>query len=127
MLWPIILSAGAVLTGPMAKDTDYPHRDWGQVATLDMTVAEATACIARQMDREGSVLILPVDGGNDLDYTAGTMFGSVNEPWVRFQVRAAPSTTLRISYRKPVGQKWLRRVMRNFQKSCLRVTNVTSG
>ncbi len=94
-----------------------------------MTLADATACIARVMDREGSVLVLPVEGGNDLDYTAGTMFGSVNESWVRFQIRAGEATTLRIFYRHPVNQKWLRRVNRNLVKVCLKVieTRPTAG
>jgi hypothetical protein len=90
-----------------------------------MTLADATTCVARTMDREGSVLVLPVEGGNDLDYSAGTMFGgSVNEAWATFAIRGGQTSTLRISYRHPVNQKWLRRVMRNLQKRCLRVRQI---
>jgi hypothetical protein len=120
---PWVVIAALILSAAAAPDTDYLHRDWGQVATLDMSLADATACIARTLDREGSVLVLPVDGGNDLDYSAGTIFGgSVNEPWAQFKIRgtAAP-TELRILYRHPVNQKWLRRVMRNLGKRCLKI------
>jgi len=122
-----LAAALAVTTSAYAApDTDFPHRDWGKVATLDMSAADATACVARAMDREGSVLVLPTAGGSDIDYTAGSMFGSLNEPWVRFKIREkATGSALTIFYRHPVNQKWLRRVMRNFQKQCLKVASVS--
>ncbi len=125
MKWPAIILAGFAVSASAEKGSDQPHRDWGQVATLDMEVGAATACIARTMDREGSVLMLPVQGGSDLDYSAGTFLGgSVSKPWATFHVRDKPATTLRITYRHPVNQKWIRRVMRNLTKSCLTVRRI---
>ena len=87
MKWPILILAGFAATASADKDTDYPHRDWGHVATLDMSVAEATACIARALDKGGSVLVLPVDGGNDIDYSVDVPWGKRPDAWERFKLR----------------------------------------
>lgn len=113
----------AASAGP---DTDFPHRDWGQVAILDMTLADATSCIARAMDRDGAVLVLPVDGGNDIDFSPGTMFGgSTNEPFLRFKVReSGDASTMRLFYRHPVRKKLAGRYVEKLQKRCLKVRSI---
>lgn len=124
----IALAGFALVTAPALarSDTDFPHRDWGQVATLDMTVAEATGCIARELDRQGSVLVLPVEGGNDIDFSAGGMFGgSVGEPWERFKVRREGDvTTLRVFYRHPFNQKGVGKAVERLGKRCLRISSL---
>lgn len=109
-----------------APDTDYPHRDWGQVATLDMSLADATACIARAMDREGSVLVLPTEGGNDIDFSPGGLFGaSTFEPFLRFKVRPTGEfAEMRLFYRHPVSQKKAGRYVEKLQKRCLKVRSI---
>lgn len=62
-----IASLMAVPTVCFAGNND-PHRDWGRTVELDMSLTDATACIAREMSRKGKVLVLPVEGGNDIDF-----------------------------------------------------------
>jgi len=104
----IILAGFAAV--PAHAGPDYPHRDFGQVIALDMSLPDATSCIARSMDRYGSVLVLPNDGGDDIDFSAGTMFGgSVNEAWISFKVRPdGDASNLRVFYRHPVIAKGVR-------------------
>lgn len=124
-----IILIAALLASPAYADddTDYPHRDWGKSVKLDMTLGEATACVAREMDRKGSVLIVPVDGGNDIDFSAQSMFSTVGEPWERFKIRSKDGeTTLRIFYRHPVNRRWIEnRDMKRLKKSCLKVLSIT--
>jgi hypothetical protein len=111
-----------------ASDTDYPHRDWGQVATLDMTVPEATACIAREKNRQGGTLVIPVEGGNDIDFRAATGFfgGTVNEPWQTFKVRSeGGATTLRIFYRHPFSQERMTKDVARLGRKCLKVRSTS--
>ncbi|WP_293875583.1 hypothetical protein [Sphingomonas sp. UBA978] len=125
MKWPILILAGFAATASADKDTDYPHRDWGHVATLDMSVAEATACIARALDKGGSVLVLPVDGGNDIDYSVDVPWGKRPDAWERFKLRNdGATTTLRLFYRHPVSQKGAGKDVERLKKQCLRVSRV---
>lgn len=129
MRTPALLLAGfaALATQASARsDTDYPHRDWGKVVTLDMSVTEATACIVREMNRNGSATVIPAEGGNDIDWKAGVMFGgTVGEPWQTFKVRSeAGSTTLRIFYRHPVRLGANDKVVAKMRKQCLKVVKV---
>jgi hypothetical protein len=79
-----------------------PHRDWGHTITLDMTLNDAAACIAREMSRHGRVLILPVEGGNDIDFHANAGFATSTEAWETFKLREeGGSVTLRALYRHP--------------------------
>lgn len=123
----IALAGFAVVTAPALarSDTDFPHRDWGQVATLDMTVAEATACIARELSRNGDALVIPVDGGNDIDFAVRPMWGPKMEPWETFKLRSTDGiTTLRIFYRHPVKKGGVSKDVARFQKHCLRVRRI---
>ncbi|WPZ05664.1 hypothetical protein [Pelagerythrobacter marinus] len=112
------LTSTAAIAGP-----DYPHRDWGQTLALDMTATEATACMARELDRQGEALIVPAEGGSDIDFSSDAMFGgAVGEPWIRFQIREDDdATTLSALYRHPVNKRWIARVLRNAEKRCLKV------
>lgn len=113
-------------TATAGPETDFPHRDWGKIATLDMNQADASACVARAMDREGSVLVLPVDGGNDIDFSPGGLFGATTgEPFLRFKVRGGGSTSsLRVFYRHPIKQKLAGRYVEKLQKRCLKVRQI---
>ncbi|ALC12475.1 hypothetical protein [Sphingopyxis sp. 113P3] len=109
------------------SDTDYPHRDWGQVATLDMSVTEATACITRELSRSGSATVIPADGGNDIDFKASSGFfgGTVNEPWQTFKVREVDgSIVLRVFYRHPVNKKRVAKQVEKMRRHCLKVVNI---
>lgn len=107
------------------KGTDYPHRDWGQVATLDMTVQDATTCIARTLSRRGDALVLPVDGGNDIDFAVRPMWGPKMEPWETYKVRSsADRATLRLFYRHPVTAKGAGKDVRFLQKHCLKIASI---
>lgn len=129
MIRTTITLAAALALAPAASagpDTDYPHRDWGQVATLDMKMPDATACVAREVDRKGAALVLPVDGGNDIDFSVGAAFGNVGEPWIRFQLRqAGHDVQLRAAYRHPAHVKLVSKYIRGFQKRCLKVRSIT--
>lgn len=125
MKWPALILAGFVASASVGPDTDFPHRDWGQVAMLDMTVADATACIARELNRSGSVLVLPVEGGNDIDFTVNVLWGKKMEPWERFKLRGnGPTSTLSLFYRHPVTQKGVGKDIARLQKKCLRVSSM---
>lgn len=124
-----IAGFAALSTGAIARsDTDYPHRDWGQVATLDMSLVEATACIARELNRTGDASVLPVEGGNDIDFAVRPMWGPKMEPWETFKIRSeGGTTTLRVFYRHPVKQKGVSKDVSRLQKQCLRVLNVAQS
>lgn len=118
---PILLAAipGGSLA---ASDTDYPHRDWGQTLTLDMSVSDATDCIARVFDKGGSVLVLPTEGGNDIDWSIDVPWGKRPDAWERYSLRAnGTATTLRASYRHPSSQKRVSKHVDNLKRACLRV------
>lgn len=119
----------ALIAAPSAafgrSDTDYPHRDWGKVVTLDMNITEATACLARELNRRGDALVVPVDGGNDIDFTFHVAWGKKMEPWETFKIRTAGgTTTLKVFYRHPVKQSAVDKDIRRLQKQCLKVRQI---
>lgn len=90
---------------------------------LDMSLSEATACIAREMNRKGITTILPVEGGNDIDFAMNTWPKS--EPWQTFKLRqVAGGTSMQIFYRHPITQKRLGSLVERLQKHCLKVRSV---
>jgi hypothetical protein len=94
----ITLAAIFAVTSPaLAQNPDHPHRDWGKVATLDMPLIEATSCIGRELNRAGDAMIVPVEGGNDIDWTAHVPWGKKMEPWMTFQLRGADDRTIPLS------------------------------
>lgn len=112
------------LGAAQGADTDYPHRDWGQTVTLDMTAPEAAACITRQMARlYGRVIPVPAEGGTDIEGgPGGGFFGTAHDPWVSYQVRSAANvTTLRVFYRHPISQKNIGRDVRRMGAKCLKI------
>lgn len=126
MKWLALMLAGVVTPAATYPGTDYPHRDWGRMATLDMTASEATACIARWLDRRGDVLALPVEGGVDIDYTDHLPWGPTPKPSERYQVREmAGTTTLRILYRGSATKKFIPKNVAKLRKECLRVITIT--
>ena len=118
----------AAVMAPAPGGSDQPHRDWGQIATLDMSVTDATACIMRATSRGGaSAQIIPADGGNDIDYraAAGLFGGSVGKPWITYQVRQAGSgSLLTILYRHPYRQSMAAKQFRDLRKRCRKVASV---
>jgi hypothetical protein len=115
----ILMLAAAV------SDTDYPHRPWGQVATLSMSASEATACIARELDKGGSALVLPVEGGTDIDWSVDVSWGKRPDAWERFSVRSGGgSTTMTVSYRHPSSVKRVAKHVDKLAKACLRIAEM---
>lgn len=103
---------------------DYPHRDWGKVATLSMSVDEAAACIARTYNRRGGALVVPADGGVDIDATS---FATIprGEPWQRFKLRTAGDvTTMRVLFRRPLSAKRTEKDVRKLGADCLRISSI---
>jgi len=126
----LALGAASIATAAYARsDTDYPHRDWGKAATLNMSLADATACIAREMGRRGGIVVIPADGGNDIDYSARTGFGgTVDEPWMRFKLSAEGDITgLRVFYRHPVTRRRIGKDVARMQEYCLKVVSITAA
>ena len=123
----IILAGFATVPAHAGPDTDYPHRDWGKVAILDMTVAEATACVAREMRRHGPVLSIGAEGGNDIDWTPGGLFQSGGaEPWITFRIRSEhDQTRLRVLYRHPIIAKGVDGYIKKLEKRCLKVARIS--
>ena len=122
-----VVASGIMLaTGANAgENTDYPHRDWGKIATLDMTLDEATTCIARELARKGDVVVLPVDSGSDIDFAVRPIWGPKMEPWETFKIRQeAGATTLRLFYRHPVTRKGAGKDVVRLQKRCLKVRSI---
>ena len=110
-----------------SPETDQPHRPWGKTAILDMTPADAQTCIARSMDKIGSVLVLPIDGGTDIDFTlsGGWLTSSAGEAYARFQIRTdAGSVKLSGLYRRPLGANFFDGMLKSLQKRCLIVKDV---
>lgn len=121
----IILAGFVAMPAMAAPDTDFPHRDWGQIATLDMTVDEATSCIARELNRFGDATVLPMAGGNDIDFAAHPMWGPKMEPWQTFKVRSEDGATkLRVFYRHPVKKASVSKDVTRMQKRCLKVQKI---
>jgi hypothetical protein len=124
----IPLTALAAVPSASVAGPDYPHRDWGKVAILDMTAADAITCIARELNRNGDAMILPVEGGGDIDFTAHVMFGKKLEPWETFKVRTeGEKTVLRIFYRHPIRAKRLTKDVEKMRGRCLKVTEIIEG
>ncbi|EJU14126.1 hypothetical protein LH128_05188 [Sphingomonas sp. LH128] len=119
-------AASVIAPAYAGDDTDFPHRDWGKVAVLDMSQTEASACLARQLARMyGAVMPIVVDGGSDIDAGPGGAFGTPNDPWLRYKVRVEGGQTLiRVFYRHPVAAKWIDRDLGKFQKKCLKVRSI---
>lgn len=118
------LTATPVLAAP---DTDQPHRDWGQVAILDMSQADATACVTREMARLYERIVpVPVENGMDIDGgPGGGFFSTVHDPWLRAKVRNESGViALRFAYRHPVAAKWITRDVGRMQKRCLKVLRI---
>lgn len=128
MRTPALLLAGfaALATQASARsDTDYPHRDWGKVVTLDMSVVDATACIMRELGRSADVTVIPADGGNDIDVAPHLMWGRKSEPWQTYQIRDQSGiTTMRAFYRHPVKQSAIDKEVAKLQKFCLNATKI---
>jgi len=131
MRTPALLLAGfaALATQVSARsDTDYPHRDWGKVATLDMSLADATACLTRELNRNNDATVIPVDGGNDIDVAPHIMWGPKAEPWHSYKLRESGRvTTLRIFYRHPIRETTVSKMVRKLQKFCLKVRSISPG
>lgn len=112
---------------PAQSGTDYPHRDWGQTATLDMSLGDATTCvtqgIARTFER---VIPVPAESGSDIDAgPGGGIFGVAHDPWIRLKVRQEGTTvTLRAFYRHPLSQKRVGKLIDKMQKRCLRIRSL---
>lgn len=123
------LAVSLIAVGTIAADKpDQPFRPMGEIAVLDMPLAEAQACVARTMDKSGSVLVLPVDGGADIDWGIGGGFLAPNtgEPYATFQLRenAAGKVTLAILYRHPMRAKVMRKTVDQLAKRCLVVRSM---
>lgn len=118
--------AALVMSQASARsDTDYPHRDWGQVATLDMSLTDATACIVRELNRNSDTSVIPVEGGNDIDVAPHLMWGPKPEPWNTYKLRNVGGvTTLRVFYRHPVKQKTVSKDVAKLQKYCLKIRQI---
>lgn len=89
-----------------------------------MSLSDATACVAREMSRKGKVLVLPVEGGNDIDFYMGSMLGGpAGDAWERFLLRSSGSvTTMTALYRHPATMKWVNKDVERMEKRCLNVT-----
>lgn len=110
-----------------SADTDYPHRDWGRVAILDMTPAEATSCVAQGISRSFErVLPIPVEKGTDIDAgPGGGFFGVSHDPWVRLKIRQEEGgVTLHAFYRHPLSQERIGKEIARMQKRCLKVRSI---
>lgn len=130
MMWITLPIAAAIVSASASKDTDYPHRDWGQVAVLNMTMTEATACVTRLLSRQyGRVTPVPADGGNDIEGgPGGGFFGVAHDPWVSYHVRGdGKGATLRVFYRHPISQANISRDVRRMSEKCLKVSGIATG
>ena len=116
----------ASATAASAQDTDKPHRPWGKVAVLGMSFNDARACIAREFDKRGSVLVLPVEGGVDIDWTIGgaPFAPNMGEPLMTFQLRTGAEVTLSALYRHPLQAKTIDGTLRSLTKRCLVVREI---
>lgn len=126
---PTALAACIVLPAHADDDTDQPHREWGQIATIDMPLAEATACITRGIARSYErVLPVPAENGTDIDAGPGGGFwGVAHDPWLRLRVRQdGDAVTLRVLYRHPVSQKQVTKEVERLQKRCLKVRSIAA-
>jgi hypothetical protein len=124
----IVAFAGIAASASAKQDTDYPHRDWGQVATIDMTATEAAACLTRQLSRQfGRVTPVPAEGGTDIEGgPGGGFFGTPHDPWVSYQVRGqASGSTLRVFYRHPISQGNISRDVRRMGEKCLKIAKLS--
>lgn len=116
------------LAAVMAQSgTDYPHRDWGKVAYLNMTAPEAATCIARELGRSSDTAIVPAENGSDIDVTPRVAWGKKHEPWQTFKVRSEGVTTLRIFYRHPLRSGRNDKDMRRLRRACLIVDRIEPG
>ena len=123
----ILLAGFAAIPAHAGPETDFPHREWGMVAMLNMSLTDATACVTRELARQyGRTTPVPAEGGTDIDGgPGGGLFGLAYDPWVRIKVREANGVvTLGASYRHPVSAKQLGKVITRMQKRCLRVAEI---
>ena len=92
---------------------------------LDMTVIDATACIARELGRSNDILVIPMDGGNDIDIAPHPLWGRKLEPLLTYKLRTAEDfTKLTILYRHPFKPKVIDKDLRSLQRHCLKVTTI---
>ena len=98
------------------------------MAILDMSAPDAVTCIARELNRKGDAMILPVEGGGDIDFTVHVMWGKKLEPWETFKVRTENGkTVLRIYYRHPVKAKGISKDVAKMQTRCLVVKAIVES
>jgi hypothetical protein len=128
------IAAMILVLAPMwplaAGSDDQPHRRWDKTAWTEATLAETQACVARVMDRMGSVLVLPVEGGADIDFTigGGLFVQGMGEPYARFQVRDEGSRrTIFGLYRHPLRGNIFDGSVKSMQKRCAIVITVEQG
>lgn len=124
-----LIPLAALIVSPAfaSADTDYPHRDWGKVATLDMTASDATTCVTHELARQFERIIpVPTDGGAEIDGgPGGGFFGVAHDPWVRYKIRTeGGAVLLRISYRHPISQGTIERDVRRMSERCLKVRRI---
>lgn len=123
----VILAAALCIASPAlaGAETDYPHREWGQVLMLNMDLIDGTACIARTLDRKGDAIVIPATGGNDIDFAPRPAWGSKMEPWLSFKLREVDNTLeLRVFYRHPMRQGTVTKFVKRLEEGCLKVTNL---
>lgn len=91
-----------------------------------MSMNDATACIARGMQKKGPTLVLPQDGGTDIDFTPGGFLGwGQPEAWMRFKVRAVNGeTVMRIFYKRPLSEKVTSKHVARLRKDCLHIAKL---
>jgi hypothetical protein len=125
----IIAGLSAIAASPATAQSNsrYPHRDWGKVATLNMSVIDATTCILRVLNRGSTATLIPAEGGNDIDLKPGTILGTgAGDAWQTFKVRGENGkTTLRILYRHPLRIGANDAAVKKLQKRCLKVESIS--
>jgi hypothetical protein len=124
MISRLMLAAAITMipVAALADQDDAPHRPAGQIAILDMSVDDAQACLSRELDKNGGIQVLAVDGGADVDWAPpGGMFTKGSDKFfAKFRLReVAGEVSLSVLYRRPLSARSMVGTMHSLSKRCL--------
>jgi hypothetical protein len=127
ILWAFVAASSAAAAPVTETRKGFPHRDWGEVATIDLPIDLAQSCVVQQLMTSGRVVSLPVENGSDVYFAVHSLMAN-GPPYVRFMLRKHEDKThLRALYRRPFGRGTVSGFVADLQAMCTGAASPGSG